>query len=58
VSPLAVLGRGYSITRRADDGAALTAATGVKPGDALETRLARGTLRSRVESVHPDEPSA
>jgi len=30
----------------------------VAPGDALETRLARGTFRSRVESVRPPEGPA
>ena len=47
VSPVAVLGRGYSITSH--EGHVLRKASEVKPGDALETRLGEGTIRSRVE---------
>lgn len=42
VSPLAVLGRGYSITT-------LVAASDVAPGEVLLTRLSDGELRSTVE---------
>jgi exodeoxyribonuclease VII large subunit len=58
VSPLAVLARGYAIVRRAEGGAALVDAAGLAPGDALETRLAHGTFRSKVESVQPPEGGA
>jgi exodeoxyribonuclease VII large subunit len=54
VSPLAVLGRGYAIVRRAEGGSALVDAGALAPGDALETKLARGSFRSRVESVQPE----
>lgn len=47
VSPLAVLGRGYSITRRAD-GTVLRAADDVAAGAELETLLGSGTVRSKV----------
>jgi exodeoxyribonuclease VII large subunit len=57
VSPLAVLARGYAITRRAD-GAALTDAAELRPGEAVETRLARGSFLSRVESVSPAEATS
>jgi len=53
VSPLAVLARGYSVTHRTSDGAALRDAREVAPGDEIETRLAHGSVTSRVESVRP-----
>jgi exodeoxyribonuclease VII large subunit len=48
VSPLATLGRGYSITRRVRDGALLRAAAEVAVGEEIETRLADGGLISTV----------
>ncbi|MEM7307184.1 MAG: exodeoxyribonuclease VII large subunit [Planctomycetota bacterium] len=56
-SPLAVLGRGYSLTLRADSSDPLTDAGHVVPGDELVTRLARGVLRSRVEAVETGKPT-
>ena len=50
VSPLAVLARGYSVTST-PDGAALHKASQAAPGDLVATRLHRGRLVSRVESV-------
>jgi exodeoxyribonuclease VII large subunit len=47
LDPSAVLDRGYSITRLAD-GSLLRDAQAVRPGTALETTLARGTVRSTV----------
>ena len=47
VSPVAVLGRGYSITRH--EGRVVRKPADVKPGDAIDTRLGEGTIRSRVE---------
>jgi exodeoxyribonuclease VII large subunit len=47
VSPVAVLGRGYSITSR--DGHVVKKAAEVAPGDVLDTRLGEGSIRSRVE---------
>jgi exodeoxyribonuclease VII large subunit len=47
VSPLAVLGRGYSITTL--EGRVLRKASEVKPGEAIDTRLSDGSIRSRVE---------
>ena len=58
ISPFAVLARGYSITRRRGGNGALTSAAGVQPGEELETRLADGTLISRVEAAAPDAPRA
>ena len=53
LSPLNVLHRGYSLTRRNDSEQLLRAAAEVQPGDLLRTRLAEGELLSRVESVTP-----
>ncbi|MFH1216026.1 MAG: exodeoxyribonuclease VII large subunit [Pseudomonadota bacterium] len=48
VSPLAVLGRGYSIVSREDNGKIIHSATQVERGDVLHIRLHEGALRSRV----------
>jgi exodeoxyribonuclease VII large subunit len=48
LSPLAVLGRGYSITRRAT-GEVVRDAAQAAPGDAVEVLLGRGSLDCRVE---------
>jgi exodeoxyribonuclease VII large subunit len=50
LSPLAVLGRGYSLTRAAD-GRLVRDSHQVQPGDTITTQLAAGTLQSRVEHV-------
>jgi len=52
-SPLAVLARGYSVTTK--DGAAVVDAGSLASGDVLTTRLSRGSVISRVESVDGDE---
>ena len=54
ISPLAVLGRGYSVTSRAATKAPLLHATDVAVGDEIETRLHRGTLRATVLSREID----
>ncbi len=48
LSPLAVLGRGYSIARRESDGAILKSSQEVSVGEAIGVRLARGALRAAV----------
>ncbi len=48
LSPLAVLGRGYSLTQAAD-GTVVRSETQVRPGDRIQTRLAEGNLWSTVE---------
>ena len=49
LSPYAVLRRGYSITLREPQGAAVRDAADLRPGDLVRTRLHRGEFRSRVE---------
>ena len=48
LSPLAVLGRGYSLTRTAT-GAVVRDAAHIVPGDTVEVLLGRGSLDCRVE---------
>jgi len=55
LSPLNVLTRGYSLTRRGD-GALLRSAADVVPGEIIQTRLAEGEILSRV-IVSPTAPS-
>ena len=51
LSPLAVLGRGYSLTQRADDGRIVRAATELVAGQEITTRFSRGRATSRVERI-------
>jgi exodeoxyribonuclease VII large subunit len=53
LSPLKVLARGYSLTRRQADNAVVRAAEQVQPGDRIVTLLERGSIVSRVEKVEP-----
>ena len=57
LSPLAVLARGYSVTQT-EHGQILTSSEHLEIAQRIHTRLARGTLISRVESIetstHPD----
>jgi exodeoxyribonuclease VII large subunit len=50
LSPLAVLDRGYSITRT-DSGEVIKEATQVKKGDTIVSKLAKGEVRSSVFGV-------
>jgi len=54
LSPLNVLGRGYSLTRRAGDPTVLTDARQVVPGEQVVTHLRQGRIVSRVEAVEAD----
>jgi len=56
LSPLNVLSRGYSLTRRLNDAAVLRDADLVCPGDRIETRLHHGRLVSRVEEIGERKP--
>jgi exodeoxyribonuclease VII large subunit len=51
LSPLAVLGRGYSLTRRSEGGPAIRDARELSAGDLLLTRFARGETVSRVQEI-------
>ncbi len=55
LSPTAVLARGYSITLDAETGALVRDAADAAAGMALETRLARGRLRSTVSEIFSGE---
>jgi exodeoxyribonuclease VII large subunit len=54
LSPLAVLGRGYSVTKRVSDGAILRVAEEVAVGESIRTQLSSGELVSRIERVVSD----
>ena len=51
LSPLAVLGRGYALVRRASDGAVVRARSDVRVGERLEIRVAAAELEALVEGV-------
>jgi exodeoxyribonuclease VII large subunit len=53
LSPLAVLGRGYSLTQRAADAQIIRDAAALSPGEQITTRFARGRALSRVERIEP-----
>jgi len=53
LSPLNVLSRGYSLTRREADQAVLRSAEQVRPGDRLITTVQHGQVVSRVEEARP-----
>ena len=50
MSPLKVLARGYSVTRRAD-GSVVRGAEDVSVGETIDVRLLRGALRAQVTEV-------
>jgi exodeoxyribonuclease VII large subunit len=58
LSPLSVLGRGYALARRSDDGRIVRAASEVEVGDELDLRLADGAIRAAVTSIEPDQGSS
>lgn len=51
LSPLAVLGRGYSLTRTWAEGRVVTDAATLSPGENLRISFAKGEARVRVEEV-------
>ena len=53
MSPLAVLGRGYALVRRSEDGRVVRRATDVAVGDALDVQLAEGALGADVTRLEP-----
>ena len=56
LSPLSVLGRGYSLTLREADQHLLRRFDEVQPGDKIQTRLAVGQIVSRVETCRDGGP--
>lgn len=56
LSPLAVLERGYSLTKRLPDGDLIRDASKVAPGDRISTLLASGSIISQVIATEVDEP--
>jgi exodeoxyribonuclease VII large subunit len=55
LSPLAVLGRGYALVRRASDGRIVRRVADVRLGESLELRLASGGLAAEVTRLDPPE---
>jgi exodeoxyribonuclease VII large subunit len=51
LSPLSVLGRGYSLTQDAKSGRLITAAKQLKPGQEICTRLGEGAVISTITGV-------
>ncbi len=51
LSPLAVLGRGYSLTRTVPDGNVVRDAASLTPGDLVRLTFATGEARARIEEV-------
>jgi exodeoxyribonuclease VII large subunit len=51
LSPLGVLARGYSLTRRIEDDRPVTDAGQLNLGEMMHTRFHRGTAISRVEQI-------
>ncbi len=56
LSPLAVLGRGYSLTQRMRDGHIVRDAGELSAGETIRTRFARGQSISRVERIEGEGP--
>jgi exodeoxyribonuclease VII large subunit len=56
LSPLHVLGRGYSLTRKEGSAALLRSAEEVRPGERIVTRLCHGELVSVVERTMDSGP--
>ncbi|MEX0711020.1 MAG: exodeoxyribonuclease VII large subunit [Pirellulales bacterium] len=54
LSPLAVLGRGYSLTHRLADGSLVRDGSQLTAGERIVTRFDRGRAVSRVEEIEPD----
>jgi exodeoxyribonuclease VII large subunit len=54
LSPLNVLGRGYSLTRTETEQAVVRRSDQVRPGDRLVTLVQQGRIVSRVEEVSPE----
>jgi exodeoxyribonuclease VII large subunit len=58
LSPLGVLGRGYSLTYQADDKKLITSARDVRKGQHIVTRVKQGSITSIVESIENTQEGA
>ncbi len=56
LSPSAVLGRGYSITRRMPDGLILRRTDEVAVGQGIDIRLAAGRLHAQIIEIFKEQP--
>jgi len=54
LSPLAILGRGYSIVQTVPDGLIVRRARDVSVGDEIRARLAEGQLLASVRQILPE----
>jgi exodeoxyribonuclease VII large subunit len=57
LSPLSVLGRGYSLTKRVSDGELVRDASQVQVGDQISTLLGSGSIVSQIQAVELDDES-
>jgi exodeoxyribonuclease VII large subunit len=55
LSPLKILSRGYSVTRKADGRQVIRSIESVQPGDRIETLLHDGQVISTVETATKEE---
>lgn len=55
LSPLAVLERGYSLTKRVSDGVLVRDASTIAVGDQISTLLAHGSVISEVRAIETDD---
>ncbi|MBW2617222.1 MAG: hypothetical protein JRD02_13760 [Deltaproteobacteria bacterium] len=55
LSPLSILKRGYSITRRLPEKTVVRDTAGVEKGEQVQVLLGEGQLECRVEKVNPDQ---
>lgn len=55
LSPLSVLDRGYSLTKRLEDGSLIRDVDSLKPGDRISTLFSYGSVISEVVTVESDE---
>jgi exodeoxyribonuclease VII large subunit len=55
LSPLAVLDRGYSLTKRLSDGELIRDASTIAVGDQISTLLAQGSIISEVRAIETDD---
>ena len=55
LSPLAVLDRGYSLTKRLSDGNLIRDVNNLKVGDRISTLVASGSLISEVIAIDADD---